>query len=67
MVNHVRFNKIVKKLDNRQFGCKTFYDYHWNLIVNNQPLKWLACEKHSQVKPLTTISLKGAKQNATNN
>jgi hypothetical protein len=52
MANHIKFNKIVKKLDDRQFKCKTFYDSYWNLIMNNKREVYLKEEVDAVLKNL---------------
>ena len=32
MANHLKFNKIIRKLDRRQLFCKAFYDNYMNQI-----------------------------------
>jgi hypothetical protein len=38
MANHIQFNKIVHRLKDRNFYCKTFYEPEWHkaITLNSQ-------------------------------
>jgi hypothetical protein len=55
MANHGKFNKIVKRLDGRQFKCKTFYDYYWEPTMNGKYEVYLKQEVDAILKELKEI------------
>jgi len=55
MANHGKFNKVVKRLDGRQFKCKTFYDYYWDPVMNGKYEVYLKQEVDAILKELKEI------------
>lgn len=55
MANHSKFNKIIKRLEGRQFKCKTFYDYYWDPVINGKYEVYLKQEVDAVLKELREI------------
>jgi FtsZ-binding cell division protein ZapB len=55
MANHGKFNKIVNRLYGRQFKCKTFYDYYWEIVMNGKYEVYLKPEIDEIIKELKEV------------